>query len=102
MLTSNDVGVFVDGRCIGAAHWYRGRLGGYAVRGSARYVELGDRARQAMEVENDRRVRVPAQLASMLRERVRYGTIRRAEGATYPLGDDYQPVRETRAAGITY
>jgi len=55
------------GQPIAAAHHYRGRLGGYAVRGSANHIELGDRAYEFMEAEHDARDDVKARRAEAWR-----------------------------------
>lgn len=56
------------GQPIAAAHHYRGRLGGYAVHGSANRIELGDRAFQAQETEYDARDDVKARRAAAWKE----------------------------------
>ena len=76
------------GQPIAAAHHYRGRLGGYAVRGSALSLELGDRAlaftrldavgAHEVAVKNLRRVPPSVEDASDKRRIARAGELLRA------------------------
>lgn len=96
------VGLFRDGRPIAGATHDRGRLSGYAIRGSATSAEdrPDRRVVNAARAEADT-ARRGGDLAALLAERARFGRAR----ATAPegglsLGDAFQPERERRAAGI--
>jgi hypothetical protein len=99
-----------EGRPIAALHHVNGRLAGHAVRGSARGIELGQRAYDAQEVDNNVGIRGREQrFSAVLIERHRYGSKRAVATeepfgpgtGALPWGDLYQPMRELRAAGIT-
>jgi hypothetical protein len=97
-------------KLIRGAGWNHegGRFAGYAVRGAAKAIELGTRAKDILDVEHETR-RANKDVAGMLVERVRYGTKRATatvepfEGCgPLPWGDLFQPDRERRAAGFQY